>query len=78
LVADGSPDDILSRVEWLNALGLAPPRITDLMWRLQQMGEDVENSIFTVADAVSEISALLARLRTSADDYRPREVSGHV
>lgn len=77
LVADGSPDDILSRIKWLKALGLAPPLITELMWQLRQIGEDVESSIFTVEDAVNEITVLLAQLRTPTHDI-PRKVGGHV
>ena len=73
LVADGSPGDILSRVEWLKSLGLAPPHITELMWQLQLGGEDVGTSIFTINAAVEEITALLARLRTSGSAYMPRK-----
>ena len=73
LVADGSPGDILSRVEWLKSLGLAPPHITELMWQLQQGGEDVGTSIFTIEAAVEEITALLARLRISGNAYMPRK-----
>ncbi|WP_073029693.1 energy-coupling factor transporter ATPase [Desulfosporosinus lacus] len=78
LIADGSPRDILSRVEWLKTLGLAPPQITELMWRLQQGGEDVSTTIFTVEDAVKEITALLERLRSSSDFCFPRKADGHV
>lgn len=69
LVADGSPGEILSRVEWLKSLGLAPPHITELMWLLQQRGEDVTASIFTIDAAVEEITALLTRLRTASAAY---------
>ncbi len=65
VVADGSPGDILRRVEWLKSLGLAPPQITELMWQLQQRGEDVGTSIFTVDAAVEEISNLLERLKSA-------------
>lgn len=78
LIADGSPRDILSRVDWLQALGLAPPRVTELMWQLQLAGEDVNCGIFTVGEACKEISALLAKLRSSKLDYRLRKVGGHV
>jgi len=78
LIADGNPADILSRVEWLKSLGLAPPRITELMWQLQQVGEDVDSSIFTIEGAVNEISALLTELRNSTHDYMSRKVGGHV
>lgn len=63
IVADGNKFDILRRVEWLKSLGLAPPRITELMWQLQQSGEAVGIDIFSVAGAVAEIGSLLGRLR---------------
>lgn len=59
IIADGSTGEILSRVEWLQALGLAPPRITELMWHLHQRREDVAYDIFSVNDAVDEITALI-------------------
>jgi biotin transport system ATP-binding protein/energy-coupling factor transport system ATP-binding protein len=65
MIADGSTADILSRVEWLKTLGLAPPRITELLWTLQQQGEDLNGHIFTVETAAQEISALLKRVRGS-------------
>ncbi len=65
LVADGSPENILSQVEWLKKLGLAPPQMVELMWQLQQSGEDINNRIFNVEAAVREINSLLLRLRTS-------------
>jgi biotin transport system ATP-binding protein/energy-coupling factor transport system ATP-binding protein len=78
LIADGSPFDILSRVEWLKSLDLAPPLLTELMWRLQQMGEDVDSNVFAVEDAVNEISTLLEQMRNSCHDYMPRKVARHV
>ncbi len=69
VVADGNKFDILSRVEWLKSLGLAPPRITELMWQLQQSGEAVGVDIFSVSEAVAEIGSLLGRLRHSS--YSP-------
>ena len=78
LIADGSPDEILSRVEWLKSLGLAPPKVTELMWQLQQGGEDVGTSIFTLDDAFNEITALLAQLRSSTNAYISGKVREHV
>src|SRR5665648_909297 len=78
LIADGSPSDILSQVEWLKSLGLAPPHITELMWQLQLGGEDVDTSIFTIDAAVEELTALLARLRTSSNADKLRKADGHV
>ncbi|NLV22938.1 MAG: energy-coupling factor transporter ATPase [Syntrophomonadaceae bacterium] len=63
IIADGSAANILSRVEWLKSLGLAPPRITELLWTLQQQGEVLAGNIFTVEAAAKEIGALLKRLR---------------
>jgi biotin transport system ATP-binding protein/energy-coupling factor transport system ATP-binding protein len=51
--------------QWLKTLGLAPPRITELLWTLQQQGEDLNGHIFTVETAAQEISALLKRVRGS-------------
>ena len=63
IIADGSAADILSRVEWLKSMGLAPPRITELLWALQQQGEVLPGNIFTVEAAAQEIEALLKRIR---------------
>lgn len=65
MIADGSTADILSRVDWLKNLGLAPPRITELLWTLRQQGEELDSNIFTVKTAAQEISALLKRVRGS-------------
>ena len=78
IIADGRPGEILNRVEWLKSLGMAPPGITELMWQLQQAGEDVGTSIFTIDDAFEEITALLARLRNPNNAYMPRKAGGHV
>ena len=63
LIADGSAGDILNRVEWLKTLGLAPPKIADLMWYLRQRGEDVAEGILTVGKAGEEIISLLTTKR---------------
>lgn len=57
--ADGKTDDILSQVEWLKTLGLAPPRITELMWELHKSRKEIPFNIFTVKEAVNKISALI-------------------
>ena len=67
VIADGSASEILSRVEWLKSLGLAPPRVTELLWHLQMEGEEVAGNIFTVEAAVQELSLLLHRLRGYGD-----------
>jgi ABC-type cobalt transport system, ATPase component len=78
LVADGSRDDILNRVEWLNALGLAPPPITALLWELRQLGENVNSHIYTVQQAAAEISKWLADARSGACPMETLKVKHHV
>ncbi len=79
LVADEHPGNILNRVEWLKSLGLAPPQVTELMWQLQQAGEEVSTSVFTSEDAFAEITALVERLRTlSKKNFFPVVGSSHV
>ncbi len=78
IIADGSPEAILCRVDWLKSLGLAPPGITGLMWQLRESGEDVNTGIFTIDAAFEETSALLARLRNSNQAYMSRKAGGHV
>lgn len=78
LAADGKTEEILRRVDWLKSLGLAPPQLTELMWQLQQSGEDVETRIFTIDDAVGEITALLTGLRNLPHARMPRKAGGHV
>jgi biotin transport system ATP-binding protein/energy-coupling factor transport system ATP-binding protein len=65
LVADGKPGDIFSRVQWLRALGMDPPQVAELMWQLNQRGEDVSKHSLTVDEAVDEIASLLAELRNA-------------
>ncbi|MCX5834189.1 MAG: energy-coupling factor transporter ATPase [Deltaproteobacteria bacterium] len=59
----GTTGDVLSRVEELKAMGLGPPQVTELMWRLRQSGQDVQETILTIDEAVKKISSLI--LRTS-------------
>jgi len=59
IIADGIPGEVLSRVEWLKRLGLAPPMYTELMWLLRQTGEDVAPDIFSLSEAARVIGNLL-------------------
>jgi biotin transport system ATP-binding protein/energy-coupling factor transport system ATP-binding protein len=65
IIADGSSANVLSRVEWLQSLGLAPPRMTELLWTLQQHGLDLQSNKFSVEAAAREIEALLNHVRSS-------------
>jgi biotin transport system ATP-binding protein/energy-coupling factor transport system ATP-binding protein len=64
----GSPGDVLSRVETLKAMGLGPPQVTELMWRLRQSGRDVKDGIMTIDEAVREISSLVDRKTVLTED----------
>jgi energy-coupling factor transporter ATPase len=78
LIADGSPGKILSQVDWLRSLGLAPPRMAELMWRLRQMGLEVNPRTFTTDEAAGEITALLKRLEVSSPNCLSWKVGENV
>lgn len=78
LIADGSPQAILSRVEWLKSLSLAPPQVTELLWKLRQRGESIAANIISLDEAADEITALLERLRASNNGAGPAKDAGHV
>ncbi|MDD3899457.1 MAG: energy-coupling factor transporter ATPase, partial [Syntrophomonadaceae bacterium] len=77
IVLDNSPEQVFSKVEWLKVLGLGVPGVTELMWQLQQRGENVRTNILTIDDACREISSLIRRSRSSAYANRP-EVDKYV
>lgn len=64
IVEDGKPADVLCQVDKIKALGLAPPRITELMWLLHNNGEIVRTDILDVESAFQEITSLLSKLRS--------------
>jgi energy-coupling factor transporter ATPase len=64
VAADGTPREVFCRVEWLKSLGLAPPRITELIWRLRNRGDDTNPAVFTIDEAIERITSHLGRLNT--------------
>lgn len=78
VISDGSPKTILSRGEWLRSLGLTPPQVTELMWKLRQRGEKVAADILSLDEAADEISVLLEKLRASSKGSRSGEDVRHV
>ncbi len=78
IITDGKPADILSRVDWIKSLGLAPPRITELLWLLHHNGEDVRTNIIGLEGALEEIMRLLIQLRNPNQLGVPGKVDGHV
>ncbi|MEQ8201210.1 MAG: energy-coupling factor transporter ATPase [Syntrophomonadaceae bacterium] len=73
LAADGSPAEVLTRVEWLQSLGLAPPRLVQLMHRLRNSGFDLETDGFDIERVCQEIGLLVAGRRPMLD-RKPRGV----
>lgn len=71
IVADGSPRNILSRVDWLKSLNLAPPKITELIWELNQAGIKLETNIFSIKEAAEKIAALSASVKDSINCNMP-------
>jgi biotin transport system ATP-binding protein/energy-coupling factor transport system ATP-binding protein len=58
IVADGAPSSIFGRVEWLKDLGLAPPPIAELLWRLRERGVAIEPGAFTIEEAAEALAQL--------------------
>lgn len=56
ILADETPSDIFCRIEWLKSLGLAPPRITELMCRLGLGRNDSGSAVLTMEEAVARLS----------------------
>lgn len=59
---DGKPSEVFDRLEWLKELGLDIPKVTQLMWQLRRMGNDVRPNILTIDEACLELSSLFKRL----------------
>ncbi|NLJ84388.1 MAG: energy-coupling factor transporter ATPase [Halanaerobiaceae bacterium] len=56
IVFDDSPARVFSEVEKIRELGLDLPEITEILWRLNGKGLRVRTDIFSLAEAVEEIS----------------------
>lgn len=61
VMMDGSPHEVFSHVEQLEAVGLMAPQITYVMKRLKEEGLPVLGSELTVAEAAESILKLLNR-----------------
>lgn len=60
IAADGSPREVLTRVEWLKTVGLEAPRITRLMDHLRKAGLDVDGGLLDADEAGLAIAAYFA------------------
>ncbi len=61
LALQGSAEEIFSKREELNRLGLALPPVTDIMYELNQNGLPVKTEVFSLAEARREINGLKRR-----------------
>ncbi len=62
IVMQGTCSEIFAKADFLNEIGLDVPQITGCMKLLSQKGLSVEDGIYTVEDAVKELSHLLSSL----------------
>ena len=63
ILADDAPSTIFRRVEWLRGLGLAPPPIAELLWRLAARGVAIEPGAFSMEEAVEALAGIAGRPR---------------
>ncbi|MFC1862412.1 energy-coupling factor transporter ATPase [Thermodesulfobacteriota bacterium] len=59
ILKHGKPAEIFAHPRWLKELGLEIPIITELIWRLREMGADISSDIMTIDTACAELASLL-------------------
>jgi hypothetical protein len=59
---DGTPQEIFSRVDLLDEIGMQLPQVTELMIKLKEIGFNVQTDIVRMEDAIRQIK-LLAQAR---------------
>ncbi len=57
----GTPENVFSKAEKLESMGLRVPEITKIMLELKKHGYDVSDSVLTVEQAFTEIVSLLKK-----------------
>ena len=67
IVMDGVPSQIFPQVERMHSLGLDTPQATELAYLLKKSGFNIDGTVLTVDDCISEISELW-RNKVGADD----------
>ncbi len=60
---DGAPADVFQNAEKLEEIGLSVPQITYLMMKLKKVIPEINEKIFTVAEAKNEIAKYLGGIR---------------
>ena len=61
IASRGNPAEILTKIAWLKELGLNAPRVTELMWRLKEMGLNIMDESLTMDDACAQLFSLITR-----------------
>ena len=56
IIFDDRPEKVFSEVERIRKLGLDLPEITEILWRLNKKGLQVRTDLFSLTEAVEEIS----------------------
>jgi biotin transport system ATP-binding protein/energy-coupling factor transport system ATP-binding protein len=59
ILRDGAPRDVFREADFLRAVGLSTPQVTELMGRLRAQGCGVRPDVLSVEEAFREISALI-------------------
>lgn len=61
IASRGKPAEILTKIAWLKELGLDAPRVTELMWRLKEMGLNIMDESLNMDDACAQLFSLITR-----------------
>ena len=61
IVTDGSPREVFGEVEKLKAVGLDVPQTTELLFRLQKSGFELNTHALSVEDTAKEIARVLGK-----------------
>ncbi len=59
LVINGTPREVFSQVRLLKSIGLDVPQATELVYRLKEMGFDVNTNILNTSECIEEIARIL-------------------
>ena len=73
IILSERPGVVFSKVALLKDVGLDVPEMTELMWRLQKMGNPVRTDVLTLEEACRELNACLSHAKppVRANNYSP-------
>ncbi|MBW2028161.1 MAG: energy-coupling factor transporter ATPase [Deltaproteobacteria bacterium] len=61
IMTKGEPEEVFSKRGYLEDMGLEIPEISKLMWRMREMGIQVDPCVFTIDKAAEELFPLLSK-----------------